>query len=219
MLAVDSNYCGEFDNFGSVMSVSEDLLCAFELLKVRTFLRANRGRAGSADTSLCSPSTLRSSSASSPRPDEGSRRARQTRLLRRERGRPVDLLMPSVDPRKATDALHHYAFSYPRCTELFFIPFQSDVALLGRPTEFFSPSARPGPWTLVPARLMSAGRKQSDCIAVTSSFSMPVAPQYLLRQTCCTSLLRSDLKVGVTKRDHAKACRNSASYHNVDVTE
>ncbi|BGP57435.1 hypothetical protein JCM8202_001993 [Rhodotorula sphaerocarpa] len=27
------NYCGEFDNFGSVMSVSEDLLCAFELLK------------------------------------------------------------------------------------------------------------------------------------------------------------------------------------------
>lgn len=29
------NYCGEFDNFGSVMSVSEDLLCAFELLKVR----------------------------------------------------------------------------------------------------------------------------------------------------------------------------------------
>lgn len=29
------NYCGEFDNFGAVMSVSEDLLCAFELLKVR----------------------------------------------------------------------------------------------------------------------------------------------------------------------------------------
>lgn len=28
------NYCGEFDNFGAVMSVSEDLLCAFELLKV-----------------------------------------------------------------------------------------------------------------------------------------------------------------------------------------
>lgn len=27
------NYCGEFDNFGAVMSVSEDLLCAFELLK------------------------------------------------------------------------------------------------------------------------------------------------------------------------------------------
>ena len=33
-----SNYCGEFDNFGAVMSVSEDLLCAFELLKVRTFV-------------------------------------------------------------------------------------------------------------------------------------------------------------------------------------
>ncbi|ORY78023.1 Metallo-dependent phosphatase-like protein [Leucosporidium creatinivorum] len=27
------NYCGEFDNFAAVMSVSEDLLCAFELLK------------------------------------------------------------------------------------------------------------------------------------------------------------------------------------------
>lgn len=27
------NYCGEFDNFGAVMSVSSDLLCAFELLK------------------------------------------------------------------------------------------------------------------------------------------------------------------------------------------
>ncbi|KAI5454038.1 serine/threonine protein phosphatase Pzh1 [Naganishia albida] len=27
------NYCGEFDNFAAVMSVSEDLLCSFELLK------------------------------------------------------------------------------------------------------------------------------------------------------------------------------------------
>ncbi|BGP34361.1 serine/threonine protein phosphatase Pzh1 [Rhodotorula toruloides] len=27
------NYCGEFDNFAACMSVSEDLLCAFELLK------------------------------------------------------------------------------------------------------------------------------------------------------------------------------------------
>lgn len=27
------NYCGEFDNWGAVMSVSEDLLCSFELLK------------------------------------------------------------------------------------------------------------------------------------------------------------------------------------------
>ncbi|KTW26596.1 serine/threonine-protein phosphatase PP-Z [Pneumocystis jirovecii RU7] len=27
------NYCGEFDNFGAVMSVSEELLCSFELLK------------------------------------------------------------------------------------------------------------------------------------------------------------------------------------------
>lgn len=29
----DPSYCGEFDNFGAVMSVSEDLLCSFELLK------------------------------------------------------------------------------------------------------------------------------------------------------------------------------------------
>ncbi|KAG0227467.1 hypothetical protein BGW42_002941 [Actinomortierella wolfii] len=27
------NYCGEFDNYGAVMSVSEELLCSFELLK------------------------------------------------------------------------------------------------------------------------------------------------------------------------------------------
>ncbi|KAF9156278.1 hypothetical protein BG015_006322 [Linnemannia schmuckeri] len=27
------NYCGEFDNFGAVMSVNENLLCSFELLK------------------------------------------------------------------------------------------------------------------------------------------------------------------------------------------
>lgn len=27
------NYCGEFDNYGACMSVSEELLCAFELLK------------------------------------------------------------------------------------------------------------------------------------------------------------------------------------------
>ncbi|KAK9473916.1 Metallo-dependent phosphatase-like protein [Dipodascopsis tothii] len=27
------NYCGEFDNWGAVMSVSEELLCSFELLK------------------------------------------------------------------------------------------------------------------------------------------------------------------------------------------
>jgi serine/threonine-protein phosphatase PP1 catalytic subunit len=26
------NYCGEFDNFGAIMSVSEELLCSFELL-------------------------------------------------------------------------------------------------------------------------------------------------------------------------------------------
>lgn len=35
-LLLPSNYCGEFDNFAAVMSVSEDLLCAFELLKVRS---------------------------------------------------------------------------------------------------------------------------------------------------------------------------------------
>ena len=27
------NYCGEFDNWGAAMSVSEELLCSFELLK------------------------------------------------------------------------------------------------------------------------------------------------------------------------------------------
>lgn len=27
------NYCGEFDNWGAVMSVSDELLCSFELLK------------------------------------------------------------------------------------------------------------------------------------------------------------------------------------------
>ena len=28
-----SQYCGEFDNWGAVMSVSGELLCSFELLK------------------------------------------------------------------------------------------------------------------------------------------------------------------------------------------
>jgi hypothetical protein len=32
--SADSNkYCGEFDNWGAVMSVSGELLCSFELLK------------------------------------------------------------------------------------------------------------------------------------------------------------------------------------------
>jgi serine/threonine-protein phosphatase PP1 catalytic subunit len=26
------NYCGEFDNYGAVMTISNDLLCSFELL-------------------------------------------------------------------------------------------------------------------------------------------------------------------------------------------
>lgn len=26
------NYCGEFDNYGAVMTISKDLLCSFELL-------------------------------------------------------------------------------------------------------------------------------------------------------------------------------------------
>lgn len=26
------NYCGEFDNFGAIMSINEELLCSFELL-------------------------------------------------------------------------------------------------------------------------------------------------------------------------------------------
>lgn len=28
-----TQYCGEFDNWGAVMSVSSELLCSFELLK------------------------------------------------------------------------------------------------------------------------------------------------------------------------------------------
>lgn len=33
MLILYSQYCGEFDNWGAVMSVSSELLCSFELLK------------------------------------------------------------------------------------------------------------------------------------------------------------------------------------------
>ena len=33
MIANDGQYCGEFDNWGAVMSVSGELLCSFELLK------------------------------------------------------------------------------------------------------------------------------------------------------------------------------------------
>jgi serine/threonine-protein phosphatase PP1 catalytic subunit len=29
------NYCGEFDNAGAAMKVSEDLVCSFSILKVR----------------------------------------------------------------------------------------------------------------------------------------------------------------------------------------
>ncbi|KAJ5494667.1 Serine/threonine-specific protein phosphatase/bis(5-nucleosyl)-tetraphosphatase [Penicillium fimorum] len=36
----DMQYCGEFDNLGAVMSVSENLLCSFELLKPETLLDA-----------------------------------------------------------------------------------------------------------------------------------------------------------------------------------
>jgi hypothetical protein len=32
-LLTDAQYCGEFDNWGAVMSVSTELLCSFELLK------------------------------------------------------------------------------------------------------------------------------------------------------------------------------------------
>jgi len=30
---IHSQYCGEFDNWGAVMAVSDELLCSFELLK------------------------------------------------------------------------------------------------------------------------------------------------------------------------------------------
>lgn len=32
-LTLAPQYCGEFDNWGAVMSVSSELLCSFELLK------------------------------------------------------------------------------------------------------------------------------------------------------------------------------------------
>lgn len=33
VIADRRQYCGEFDNWGAVMSVSSELLCSFELLK------------------------------------------------------------------------------------------------------------------------------------------------------------------------------------------
>ncbi|GAA5864319.1 hypothetical protein JCM3774_002751 [Rhodotorula dairenensis] len=56
------NYCGEFDNFGSVMSVSEDLLCAFELLKpldtaqLKRELAKTRRRLSSSSSNASTPS-------------------------------------------------------------------------------------------------------------------------------------------------------------------
>ncbi|KAJ9061355.1 serine/threonine protein phosphatase Pzh1 [Entomophthora muscae] len=38
------NYCGEFDNYGAVMAVNEDLLCSFELLKPADALPASSSR-------------------------------------------------------------------------------------------------------------------------------------------------------------------------------
>eukprot|EP01047_Picozoa_sp_COSAG01_P066984 COSAG01_NODE_9361_length_2470_cov_2.394770_5_plen_58_part_00 len=33
------NYCGEFDNAGAVMSVSEDLMCAFQVRRAQALPR------------------------------------------------------------------------------------------------------------------------------------------------------------------------------------
>ena len=42
------NYCGEFDNAGGMISVNEDLLCSFQILKPST--RSSRFAANAANT-------------------------------------------------------------------------------------------------------------------------------------------------------------------------
>jgi serine/threonine-protein phosphatase PP1 catalytic subunit len=37
------NYCGEFDNSGALMSVDEDLICSFQVLKSTTAARKKDG--------------------------------------------------------------------------------------------------------------------------------------------------------------------------------
>ena len=57
------NYCGEFDNWGAVMSVNEELLCSFELLKpldasgVKAALRQSR-KNGALGVAQSPPPTL-----------------------------------------------------------------------------------------------------------------------------------------------------------------
>jgi len=62
------NYCGEFDNWGAVMSVNKELLCSFELLEPLDKMglksamkrgrreRGEKGRVGSPPAGLTSQS-------------------------------------------------------------------------------------------------------------------------------------------------------------------
>ena len=38
------NYCGEFDNAGAIMSVSEDLVCSFKIIRPSSHARKIRAR-------------------------------------------------------------------------------------------------------------------------------------------------------------------------------
>ena len=44
------NYCGEFDNAGGIISVDENLMCSFQILKPST--RSTRARARSNNASV-----------------------------------------------------------------------------------------------------------------------------------------------------------------------
>ena len=55
------NYCGEFDNAGGMISIDEDLLCSFQILKPSTSINNNKRNIISSTTPLSpppSPSTL-----------------------------------------------------------------------------------------------------------------------------------------------------------------
>lgn len=42
------NYCGEFDNAGAMMSVDENLMCSFQILKPANKLNNNYSNSGNA---------------------------------------------------------------------------------------------------------------------------------------------------------------------------
>lgn len=63
MLTGGWQYCGEFDNWGAVMSVSGELLCSFELLKPldSTALKQQMKKSRSRRTSMMHQSPVSSS--------------------------------------------------------------------------------------------------------------------------------------------------------------